>query len=152
MSLIIKISSENDGQPNTKITTIGDYAFEGCQSAKILKLPNTLEEMKYASFSGCTSLKELDLSTTKVNLISEGAFSSASKLKIIRFSEAVPTINVSAFSIFYAPKVDTMVLGTLTAEDIGYTGNDDIWNGRTVTIAEDYYTVFFGGKKWKRNQ
>lgn len=44
--------------PDSRITTINGYAFQGCTSLTNLDLPDTVETLKNYSVQGCTSLNE----------------------------------------------------------------------------------------------
>jgi len=60
------------------VTGIGDSAFSGKGFEKVL-LPDTITEIGEFAFSGCTSLKSINI-PAKVSSIGEGAFSGCDKL------------------------------------------------------------------------
>ena len=57
----------------SNVETIGDYAFEACESLKSVKLSKDLDFVGYRAFIGCTSLKSVRL-YDKVDTIGNYAF------------------------------------------------------------------------------
>lgn len=70
----------------TKIGTIfyGSVFYE-CTGLESVTFPSTLEEMAFSSFCGCTSLKTIDLSKTKVASIEGSLFRDCSSLTSVSF-------------------------------------------------------------------
>ena len=59
------------------VTTIGDYAFAGCEKLRVLNIPAGVTEIGDYAFYGCTSLCALNLPSTLTH-IGEGAFGGSS--------------------------------------------------------------------------
>lgn len=79
------------------ITTIGEYAFEFCDSISSVYLPNVTAIPSYA-FDNCVNLTSVDLPNTKT--IESSAFSLYKRLKYINLPK-VETIGKSAFYTYY---------------------------------------------------
>jgi hypothetical protein len=75
------------------ITTIGDYAFEDCDSLSSVSLPN-VTTIGDVAFLGCTSLSSVSL--PEVTTIGNGAFQNCESLSSVSLPE-VTTIGGSAF-------------------------------------------------------
>ncbi len=70
----------------TKIGTfVNGYVFSECTGLESVTFPSTLEEMVFSSFYGCTSLKTIDLSKTKVASIEGSLFRDCSSLTSVSF-------------------------------------------------------------------
>ncbi|MBO4966314.1 MAG: leucine-rich repeat protein [Muribaculaceae bacterium] len=87
---------------------IGINAFSNCESLNLTSLP-ALESIGYSAFSGCTRLKEIDLSKTQITLLGingedsygiwdAGCFDNCSKLRTVILPETLTEIGVNAFS------------------------------------------------------
>ncbi len=70
----------------TKIGTfVNGSVFSECTGLESVTFPSTLEEMGFYSFGGCTSLKTIDLSKTKVASIEGSLFRDCSSLTSVSF-------------------------------------------------------------------
>ena len=78
----------------SKLTKIGDYAFEGSKLTSI-SLPKKLTSIGKYSFSG-TSIKKITVPDS-VTKISEGAFSKCKKLTNVKLSASLKKINNKLF-------------------------------------------------------
>ena len=85
--------------PNSLIK-IKDDAFNSMDTLKSLVIdggaPN-LNELGERSFSGCSSIEELDLSNSKLTSIPEGAFAYCKNLKTIKLPSTITSIGDEAF-------------------------------------------------------
>lgn len=43
------------------ITSIGDYAFDGCSSMRVIDIPNSVISIGKYAFLGCSSLQSIDI-------------------------------------------------------------------------------------------
>ena len=57
---IVNIPSEIDGKP---VTSIGDFAFEGCTSLTSIEIPASVTSIGYATFYACTSLASININS-----------------------------------------------------------------------------------------
>ena len=53
--------SVTDGVHNYSVTSIGDYAFEGCTSLEDITIPNSVTSIGNRAFYGCTSLTSVSI-------------------------------------------------------------------------------------------
>lgn len=84
------------------LTSIGTGGYNGtafsrCTGLQSVTFPSTLEVMEFSSFWGCTSLKTIDLSNTKVATINAAVFSECSSLTSVSFG---PNTNEFCNKIF----------------------------------------------------
>ncbi|MFA6866571.1 MAG: leucine-rich repeat domain-containing protein, partial [Clostridia bacterium] len=69
---------------NSKITTIGKYAFRNCKSLKTIVLPSTIIAIDEYAFEGCTSLENIIFTNGEGTVtIGFGAFKDCTSLKSI---------------------------------------------------------------------
>lgn len=75
------------------ITSIGPYAFEGCQKLSGFTLPDSVVQIGYYSFRGCNGLSEITIPNSCTN-ISEDAFWNCeyTLVDVTAPSEAIPAI------------------------------------------------------------
>lgn len=85
------------------ITSIADYAFNGCTSLKglygnedgVAYVPETLKSIGYSAFAKCTSLNTLNLDSNSV--IGKYSFSDCSNLSVLNIGKNVTQISDYAF-------------------------------------------------------
>lgn len=82
--------------PNS-YTTIGNYAFYGCESLRSVSLPDTIGEIGMGAFaeSGVTNI---DLSEMKLDIISNYLFKSCKSLESVKLPSTVTSIGEAAFA------------------------------------------------------
>ncbi len=90
------IPSEIDGQT---ITSIGGYAFEGCNTIASVSIPDGVQSMGECAFASCTGLKTVTIGDGVQNLASS-AFDGCNSLKSI-FIEEGNAIYLSKDGIVY---------------------------------------------------
>ena len=82
---------------NATITTIGDYAFVGCDSLTSVTIPDSVTTIGNEAFTGCTSLTSVTIPDS-VTTIGNYAFIYCSSLKSVTIADTVTTIGDYAFS------------------------------------------------------
>ena len=82
--------------PNT-VTSIGDNAFEDCSGLTSIIIPNSVTEIGKVAFEGCTGLTNVTLGNS-VTIINAYAFSDCSGITSIEIPKSVTTIGAKAFS------------------------------------------------------
>ena len=61
------------------VTSIGEYAFEGCICLNSVDVPNSVTSIAKGAFNGCTNLMSVNIPAS-VKYIGDSAFCSCSKL------------------------------------------------------------------------
>ncbi|MBQ3717314.1 MAG: leucine-rich repeat domain-containing protein [Paludibacteraceae bacterium] len=79
------------------VTSVGQYAFKEYVHISKVTLPSTLKVIERSAFEGCTSLSDIDLSETAVNLIDQEAFAECKALKSVAVPASLKTIGTKAF-------------------------------------------------------
>ena len=78
------------------ITSIRNYAFDGCRHITSVKMPDSVRSIEWYAFKDCTSLESVSISPN-VDFIGDGAFKGCSKLKSLFISANVRILYRWAF-------------------------------------------------------
>ena len=84
------------GGTSYSITSIGDYAFVGCDSLASVSIPNSVTSIGESAFSDCSSLASVTIPNS-VTSIGESAFSGCSNLASVTIPNSVTYIGMDAF-------------------------------------------------------
>lgn len=87
---------ENNGI-TYKITSIGNYAFQSCNSIESVVIPNTVTNIGDCAFLGCSKLKSVAIPCS-LCFIGEHAFKNCKALSSITIPDSVMSIGDFAFS------------------------------------------------------
>lgn len=79
------------------VTSIGDYAFYGCENVTSVTLPATVTQIGKLAFYGCGSLNTLTLPDS-LTMVEDYAFAKASGLKTIVFKGSAPLFGAGVFA------------------------------------------------------
>lgn len=134
----------------SKLLTIGAEAFAGCinlgigANAATLTLPASVEEIGASAFKGCSALKKVDLSSTKITIVRQSTFENATALEEVKLSDIVVTLTQDAFAgctmleTFTVPQNSALLNINISAID------DTAWYNRTPAGNEDYILIYMG--------
>ena len=79
------------------VTSIGDYAFSGCERITNIEIPESVTSIGEGAFASCSSLTSIEIPES-VTSIGEGAFDYCSSLTSIVIPESVTSIGEWAFA------------------------------------------------------
>jgi hypothetical protein len=109
------------------ITDIGHYAFRGCTSLETFIMPDSVTDISYCVFQNCTSLKEVKLSENITQLNSggdanEGFFTNCTSLESITLPKNINYIGDNCFGNCSSLKSITL------PKNINYIGYECFYN------------------------
>ncbi len=82
---------------NEGVTSIGDYAFDGCSSLTSVEIPDSVTSIGDYAFSGCTSLTSIEIPGSATS-IGGYVFYGCTSITSIEIPDGVTSIGVRAFS------------------------------------------------------
>lgn len=80
----------------SNLTSIGDYAFYGCNSLTSIEIPEGVTSIGISAFDGCSSLSEITIPQS-VTTIGDFAFNGCSKLQTVHISSSINNIGNRVF-------------------------------------------------------
>ena len=89
------VGCKNTVIPNS-VTSIGNYAFEGCSGLTSITIPNSVTSIGYNAFQECSSLTSVTIGNS-VTSIGNCAFESCSGLTSVTIPNSVTSIGNDAF-------------------------------------------------------
>lgn len=79
------------------IDAIGKFSFSGCTSLKSVNIPSTLDKLGFASFMGCTSLTDINISSN-ISVINGQVFQNCTSLTEFTVPNSVGAISDFSFA------------------------------------------------------
>ena len=133
------IGTNIDAISNSKLTTIGDNAFNNCKITSII-IPNTVTTLGAWIFYNATELKEVIFNPpTKIDTINSYSFANCTSLEILRIPKAVRHIKEYAFAYC------TNLLNIILSPSLETIGNNVFINCTTVsTLSLPYHITTIG--------
>ena len=137
----------NDGS----VTSIGRYAFSGCNSLTTITIPDSVTSIGDSAFSGCSSLISIII-PDRVTTIGFYAFSGCSSLSSIIIPESVTSIGYYAF--YYCTSLTIYCEATSQQTDWTSTWNNSnrpvYWYSETKPTMSGNYWHYVDGvvTKW----
>jgi hypothetical protein len=136
----LEIPSTLDGMT---VTSIGTWAFLGCNELKNVEIPDTVTEIGEAAFSNCIRLEEVTL-PEKLTSLGVGVFEGCSSLKSITIPEGITRICKDTFNTCRSLASVTIPAGvskindnafnvTPALKDIYYGGSQSQWSSIKIS-------------------
>ena len=82
---------------NSKLTTIGEFAFYQCTSLTNIDIPDSVTTIEQQAFNSCSSLESVEISVNATQLL-ESTFYQCTSLKSVIIPDSVTTVGMSVFS------------------------------------------------------
>lgn len=85
-------------EDGSNVTEIGNYAFFGCDSLKLLTIPSSLEKTGEYAFADCISIIEIEFAENGKSVeFGAGTFSNCKSLTSVNLPATIDTLPLSAF-------------------------------------------------------
>ena len=110
----------------SSVTSIGDHAFDGCDSLSEIVIPSSVTSIGKGAFDGCDSLSEIVIPPS-VTSIGDSAFSGCRSLSEIVIPSSVTSIGNSAF--FCCHSLSEIVIPS----SVTSIGNSAFWGCRSLS-------------------
>ena len=103
------------------VTTIGDFAFDGCTRLTNITFPDSVTSIGYTAFSGCNSLTSIVIPDS-VTTIGSSAFEDCTGLTSVTIGNSVTTIGERAFYNCYSLRSITIPASVTTIGERAFSG------------------------------
>ena len=119
------------------VTSIGKYAFLGCQYIPSVTLPKTVTSIGEGAFMYCLSMESITIPSS-VKTIGDGAFMYCTKLKSAKIPSGVKTVGDSTFYACTVMESVTLPSSITTISDWAFAHCDGL---TTVTIPKNVSAI-----------
>ena len=125
---------------NGDVTSIGDYAFQDCDSLTSVTIPDSVTKIESEAFSDCDSLTSVNIPDS-VTEIGYGAFSYCDSLTGVIIGDSVTSIGYEAFT--YCSSLTSVTIGD-SVMLIGYEAFSNCDSLTSVTIPDSVTKIGYG--------
>ena len=119
------------------VTSIGDYAFSGCENLTAITIPESVTSIGYSAFAYCSSLTAITIPTS-VTSIGGGAFYRCTSLTAITLPESVTSIGDYAFRYCFSLTAITIPEGVTSIAYAAFNGCSSL---TAITIPEGVTSI-----------
>ena len=119
------------------VTSIGDKAFDRCESLAAITIPNSIQSIGYKAFSICKSLKSITIPDS-VTSIGERAFEYCKSLESIAIGNSVKSIDYHTF--FRCSLLTDVTIGN-SVTSIGDCAFEDCTSLKSITIPDSIESI-----------
>ena len=119
------------------VTSIGDWAFDGCELLTEITIPNSIKSIGYEAFSSCKSLKSITIPDS-VTSIGERAFEYCKSLESIAIGNSVKSIDYHTF--FRCSLLTDVTIGN-SVTSIGDCAFEDCTSLKSITIPDSIESI-----------
>lgn len=123
------------------VTTIGGYAFSGCESLTQIEIPNWVTSIESFAFEGCSALSQMSLPNS-ITFIGGCAFYNCKKLKAI----AIPSVQTIEKNILLGCSNLAYVFSYATIEKYEYNPFKDVSSLATIFCPKAYIATYKKGR------